>query len=199
MSVGVAREEETVSNDGAPAPGHPGRDPIEVVPYDPAWPAAYDRWRDTLAAALGPLAVRIEHIGSTAVPGLPAKPVVDVQVSVRDVDDDAVTAAVESTGLSLGVAEPGHRFFRHRTEAGETRVVHVHVFAAESDDERRHLLFRDYLRAHAEHRDAYASLKDDLARTHRDDRAAYTSAKAGFVAGTMRLAEEWAAATGWDG
>ena len=87
--------------------GDPGGDPVEVVPYDPAWPDAFAAWRDRLAAALGPATRRIEHVGSTAVPGLAAKPVIDIQVGVADVADEAAfRPALEGLGLALRAREP---------------------------------------------------------------------------------------------
>ena len=129
---------------------------IEVVQYDKGWPAIFDAWRTRLAAALGRAATRIEHVGSTAVPGLAAKPIVDIQLSVVDPGDESrYLAAVESTGLQLRAREPGHRYFR--PPADRPREVHLHIRAAGSDWERDHLLFRDYLRAHPQTRDAYAT------------------------------------------
>lgn len=178
--------------------GAAGHDPVELRPYDEAWAAAFTAWRDRLAQVLGPRALRIDHVGSTAVPGLPAKPVVDVQVSVADVDDErSFVPAVESLGLMLRAREPGHRYFREDVGTGATRTVHVHVCTAGQPWEHDHLLFRDYLRAHPEHRDAYAALKHDLAARHRDDRVAYTAGKDSFVAGTLMLADDWAVATQW--
>lgn len=171
-------------------------DPIEVAPYDPSWPDRFDAWRDRLARSLGPAAVRIAHIGSTAVPGLAAKPVVDIQVSVVDVEaEPAYVPAIEVVGLVLRARESGHRYFR--PPADQPRVVHVHVRDAGSAWEREHLLFRDYLRAHPAAAEAYAKLKEDLARQYPVDRLAYTDAKTGFVLDTLDAASEWASAVGW--
>jgi GrpB-like predicted nucleotidyltransferase (UPF0157 family) len=146
--------------------------PVEVVPYDPRWPARFEAWRHRLAAALGPAATRIDHVGSTAVPGLASKPIIDIQVSVGDPEAEAnYVPAVESTGLQLRAREPGHRYFRPSPD--RPREVHVHVCAAGSTWERDHLLFRDYLHAHSTTRDAYADLKWTLAQRYRDDRLAY--------------------------
>ena len=171
-------------------------DPIEVVPYDPAWRDAFARWRERLAAALGALAVRIEHIGSTSVPGLAAKPVIDVQVSVPDVENEAAfLPAIEGLGIALRSRETGHRYFR--PGPGLPRDVQIHVWQAGGELGRVHLLFRDYLRAHAEARDAYAAVKMEAARAYRDDRIAYNEAKSSFILDTLEVAERWAAATGW--
>jgi GrpB-like predicted nucleotidyltransferase (UPF0157 family) len=156
------------------------RDPIEVVEADPAWPARFDEWRDRIRGALGSVALRIDHVGSTAVAGLAAKPVIDVQVSVKDANDEAsYVPALETLGLSLRSRDTWHRYLR--PAAGAARVVHVHVCSAGSDWERDHLLFRDYLRAHPDAAAAYGRLKSDLATRWRGDRIAYTEAKTAFI------------------
>lgn len=176
--------------------GDHGGDPVEVVPYDPGWPLAFARWRDRLAGALGDGARRLEHVGSTAVPGLAAKPVIDIQVSVPDADDeDAFRPALERLGLPLRTREPGHRYFR--PPPGRPREVQVHVCDAGGEWERIHLLFRDYLRAHPAACEAYAVLKQGLARRFRGDRVAYNEGKSGFILDALEKAEEWARATAW--
>jgi GrpB-like predicted nucleotidyltransferase (UPF0157 family) len=176
----LAREVLAVQYPGAEFAGRSGADPVEVVPYDPSWPDAFEEWRRRLAGALGETAARIEHVGSTAVPGLAAKPVVDVQVSVPDVEGEAAyAAAIEALGVPLRFREPGHRYFR--PPAGEPRAVQIHVCEAGSDWEREHLLFRDLLRADPELREAYGRLKLELAEHYRDDRLAYTDAKTSFI------------------
>jgi DNA-3-methyladenine glycosylase I len=161
-------------------------DPVEVVAPDPQWPAWFARVRDQIVSALGP-AVRVEHVGSTSVPGLAAKPVLDVQVSVPDLDEEsAFVPGRESLGVVLRGREPGHRYLR--TPPGVRPRVHVHVCATGSDWERDHLLFPAYLRAHPERRDAYAALKRDLAERFRTDRLAYTMRKTRFVEDTLALA-----------
>jgi GrpB-like predicted nucleotidyltransferase (UPF0157 family) len=172
------------------------RDPVEVVPYDPAWAKRFAAWRERLRAALGEGAVRIEHVGSTAVPGLAAKPVIDIQVSVPDVNDEAAyVPAIEGLGVALRSREIGHRYFR---PAGDRpREVQIHVSAAGSDWERDHLLFRDFLRAHPATRGDYAVLKSELAGRYRRDRIAYNEAKTHFILDAMEPARRWAAETGW--
>jgi GrpB-like predicted nucleotidyltransferase (UPF0157 family) len=176
--------------------GDRGREPIEVVDYDPAWPRRYERWRKRLAAALGDTALRIEHVGSTAVPGLAAKPVVDIQVSVADLADEAAyVAALEAAGAQLRSRDELHAYFR--PFAGQPREVHVHVCAAGSEWEREHLVFRDYLRAHPQARDAYAQAKRSAVALWRDDRWGYTEAKTGVILDILDAAGRWAQATGW--
>jgi GrpB-like predicted nucleotidyltransferase (UPF0157 family) len=169
-------------------------DSVRVVPYDESWPELFVAWSDRLAGALGSTAVYIEHVGSTAVPGLAAKPVIDIQITVPDVEDEgAYLPGIESLGLPLRMREPGHRYFR--PPAGEPRVVQIHVY--DGGARRDHLLFRDYLRAHPETRDAYAALKRELAEHYRDDRLAYIAAKTGFILDTLEDACLWAERTAW--
>jgi len=176
--------------------GEAGGDPVEVVPYDPEWPAKFELWRDRLATALAPTQVVIHHVGSTSVEGLAAKPVIDVLVVSPDVDDeDAYLPGIESCGVLLRTREPDHRYFR--PPKGAPRVVQVHV----ADEKRgwglNHLLFRDYLRTHPRMRDGYADVKRRLAVTYRDDRLAYNEGKTGFILDTLERAEPWAETVGW--
>ncbi len=161
-------------------------DPVEVVAPDPQWPAWFARVRDQIVAALGP-AVRVEHVGSTSVPGLAAKPVLDVQVSVPDLDDEAAyLPGLETLGVVLRAREPCHRYLR--TPPGVRPRVHVHVCAAGSAWESDHLLFVAYLREHPERRDAYTALKRDLAERFRTDRLGYNQRKTRFIEETLALA-----------
>jgi GrpB-like predicted nucleotidyltransferase (UPF0157 family) len=176
--------------------GRPVADPIEVVAYRDAWVASFGEWRKRLHSALGEAAVRIEHVGSTAVHGLPAKPIIDVQVSVRDVEEEAsYVPAIEELGVSLRFREPEHRYFRPAGDA--PRTVQIHVCTAGGEWEREHLLFRDYLRADPQARAAYARLKQELGERYRDDRLAYNEGKTGFVLDTLNDARMWAERTGW--
>lgn len=169
---------------------------LEVVAYDPSWPGRYQSWRDRLAGQLADTALRIEHVGSTAVPGLPAKPTIDVQVSVADLDDEPrYVPQIEQAGVQLRSRDALHRFFR--PFAGQPREVHVHVCQAGSDWEREHLLFRDYLRSHPEAKDAYAQVKWEAAAVWWDDRIAYTDAKTGVILDLLDAAQAWASANSW--
>jgi GrpB-like predicted nucleotidyltransferase (UPF0157 family) len=169
------------------------RRPIEIVDYDPAWAARFTALRAPLAAALAGVAVRIEHVGSTAVPGLAAKPIVDVQVSIADPDrEELFGPALERLGYRPRVREPGHRMFRT-----PTLDVHVHVWRSGGAEERRHLLFRDWLRCSAEDRERYERVKRALAARAWEDMNAYADAKSSVIAEITARAECWAAASGW--
>lgn len=160
-------------------------DPIEVVPYDQRWEEFFADAERELQFALAPFVVEIEHIGSTAVPGLAAKPVIDIQVGVRTLDDSVeIVSAVESIGYEY-VPEfedelPDRRYFRRWVDGRRSHQVHL-IERSNTEWWDRHVRFRDWLRAHDEDRDRYAELKLSLAAAHRDDRRAYTDAKSDFI------------------
>jgi GrpB-like predicted nucleotidyltransferase (UPF0157 family) len=169
-----------------------GGGPIVIVAYDPAWPALFEQERARLAAILGTLVVTIEHVGSTAVPGLAAKPIIDLMVGVRSLAEarPRCIEPLEEAGYAY-LPEyqswlPDELFFRK----GVPWTHHVHVMEPSNPGWRRRLLFRDHLRAHPDSADAYATLKRDLATAFKDDIAAYRTAKDEFVAQTMAKAHE---------
>ncbi len=156
------------------------RETVELVPYDPDWPAQYEAERARIKAALGDLALEIHHIGSTAVPGLDAKPIIDTMVVVRQLDDAAACIAPLQTLGYTFIDYPQNtdrRFFRK----GLPRTHHLHIAEHGSVFLAEHLAFRDALRADAELRRQYATLKAELAMCHKNDRAAYSAAKTAFV------------------
>ena len=170
---------------------------VEICPYDPAWPSLFAALGVRLRNALGSIALRIDHIGSTAVPGLAAKPIVDIQVSVAAFDPvDAYRVPLEGLGLVFR-SENTERTKRYFREAPGTRRTHLHVRRAGSWAEQFALLFRDYLRVHPEDRDKYAELKRRLARELRDDRHAYTEEKVPFIWEVMSRADRWSQGVGW--
>lgn len=171
-------------------------DVIELVPYDPAWPAKFESWRQRLEAALGPVAKRIDHFGSTSVPGLPAKPVIDIMVRVDDMaDEDLYVPQIEALGVQLRSRDDDHRFFR--PFAGQPRDVHIHVVNVGSDWGRKDLLFAAYLRQDAGAREEYLRGKEAAAARWADDRIAYTEAKGEVIRKVAARAEAWARETGW--
>ena len=139
--------------------GGPEGGRVRLSPYRPEWAERFTAERERIAAALGPAAERIEHIGSTSVPGLDAKPIVDILVAVADPADPGAAAALEAAGYVLRVDEERHRMFRT-----PERDVHVHLWVAGSDDVTRHVEFRDRLRASEADRRAYGELKHRLRR-----------------------------------
>lgn len=179
-----------------PGSDRPEPEPIELVPYRPGWPAQFDGWKQELLAALPAAPRRVEHVGSTSVPGLAAKPVVDIQVSVDDPDDEAsYVPAIESLGVQLRNRDSDHRYFR--PFAGRPRDVHVHVCRVGGEWERRHILFRDYLRSSPAARQAYLQTKESAAARWGDDRLAYTEAKGETIRRLTEAAEVWARQAGW--
>jgi GrpB-like predicted nucleotidyltransferase (UPF0157 family) len=158
--------------------------PIEVVPYDPAWPARFERVRAMLAPALGEVAVAIEHVGSTSVPGLAAKPIIDIDVVVASSDD--VPEAIARLGTlgyrhlgDLGIA--GREAFR-RPDGLPSHNLYVCPAGIESL--RNHLTVRDHLRSHPESREAYGALKLRLA-TEVDSIDDYVERKSAFLLGIL--------------
>jgi len=149
---------------------------VVIAEPDPAWPRRFEVERARIARALGDRALRIEHIGSTAVPGLAAKPIVDVLVEVEAVDEARLAPPLEAAGYLLRVREEDHLMFRTRA-----RDVNVHVWPAGSEEVSRHLAFRDRLRTSPEDRRAYEDLKRELAARDWDDMNHYAEAKSGLI------------------
>lgn len=157
--------------------GGPEHRVIVLVAYDPAWPARFAAERDTIVRALGQTAVRVEHVGSTSVPGLTAKPVVDVLLTVPDVEDEqGYVPALAVAGYELRVREPGHRMVRT-----PTLDVHVHVYTDGSAGAQEMLTFRDRLRTSATDRELYARTKAELARRDWPTMNHYAEAKTAVV------------------
>jgi GrpB-like predicted nucleotidyltransferase (UPF0157 family) len=157
---------------------------VRLVPYRPGWALRFERERERIATALGRAARRIEHVGSTSVPGLDAKPIVDIVVAVEDPADAGVRAALEGAGYVLRVDEGSeHRMFRT-----PERDVHVHLWVAGSRDVARHLEFRDRLRSSEADRRAYAALKHRLAEREWDDVNDYAAAKSPLIAEIIKRA-----------
>jgi GrpB-like predicted nucleotidyltransferase (UPF0157 family) len=164
---------------------------IRIVDPDPGWPAAAQAELHRLAEALGPVAVRLDHVGSTAVPGLPAKPVVDLQVSVAALEPAAAyVEPLERLGY-LHVPYDGYPFFGR--PRARPRTHHVHVCASGSHNELRHLAVRDFLRTHPEEARAYATLKREVAARHPGDREGYMAGKDAYVLALEERALRWAA------
>lgn len=172
-------------------------DPVEIVDYDPAWPAQFATLGGVLREVLGDAAARIDHIGSTSVPGLAAKPVIDVQISVRSFEPlDAFKAPLEGIGLVHRADNPEltKRYFR---EAPGSRRTHVHVREAGTFSQQLPLLFRDYLRAHPAAASEFADVKRRCAAESGDARQKYVAAKEPFVWDILRQADAWAQGIGW--
>ncbi len=166
---------------------------IRIVEYDPAWPSLADAELHRIRSALGELAARVEHVGSTAVPGLPAKPIVDLQVSVDALEPrERYVEPLQRLGYLFAPApeSPDHHFFAWPPE--RPRTFHVHVCEAGSHHEHRHLAVRDFLRTHAGEAERYAALKRRLVARHPEDRLAYIEGKDEYVGALERRATAWA-------
>jgi GrpB-like predicted nucleotidyltransferase (UPF0157 family) len=136
--------------------------PITLAAYDPDWPRLFDREADRIRSALGTVALRVEHVGSTSVPGLVAKPVIDVLLVVPDSADEArYTPQLEAAGYVLRIREP--EWFEHRLFRGPDTAVNLHVFSAGAAEVERVLRFRDRLRDDDVARDRYQRTKRELA------------------------------------
>ena len=163
-----------------------GREPVQIriVEYDSAWPRRFEQERDRLRAALGERARRIAHIGSTSVPGLAAKPIVDILVTLDDVEtDSALVPDLEAAGYVLRVREPGHRMFRT-----PERDVHVHVFPDDSPEVDAYLLLRGQLRRSPEDRARYEKTKRALAQQQWTDMNYYADAKSQIITAILERA-----------
>jgi GrpB-like predicted nucleotidyltransferase (UPF0157 family) len=136
--------------------------PVVLVEYDPAWPDLFEREADRIRAALGESALQIEHVGSTAVPGLAAKPIIDINLVVADsADEDAYVPALEAAGYVLRVREP--EWYEHRMFRGDEPRVNLHVYSTGCEEVERMRVFRDRLRANADDRALYERAKRELA------------------------------------
>jgi GrpB-like predicted nucleotidyltransferase (UPF0157 family) len=169
-------------------------DPVVVVSYDQAWPSLFEEERARIEKAVGPWVEEIEHIGSTAVPGLAAKPVIDVMVGVKSLENfPAFVGRLEAMGYEyvpeLERQMPSRSYFRKTVGGRRTHQVHM-VERSNTEFWDRHRLFRDYLRTRPETAQQYARLKKELSGRFRDDREKYTEAKTAFVREVVRRAEE---------
>jgi GrpB-like predicted nucleotidyltransferase (UPF0157 family) len=172
-------------------------DPIRVVAYDARWPALFLAEGQAIRAALGDVALRIDHIGSTAVPGLVAKPIVDIQISVAAFEPlDAFRVPLEQRGYVFR-ADNTERTKRYFREPPGTRRTHIHVRRAGSFSEQLALLFRDFMRTHPAWARRYAELKTALAERYAKDRHRYNEEKRPFTWEVLAEADEWAQRTGW--
>jgi len=153
-------------------------DTIELSEPDKSWPELFDRERALLRSLLGNIAIDIDHVGSTAVPGLKAKPIIDIMVSVKKLDLREVHQKLRGLGyVHVPIDEKGRLFFRK----GMPRTHHLHLVELGSEERERHLRFRDRLIAHPEEAAEYQLLKEDLAMRFRYDREAYSQGKDALI------------------
>ncbi|MGH3148390.1 MAG: GrpB family protein [Rubrobacter sp.] len=168
---------------------------VEVVPHSPGWAAGFREVADRLRAVLGDEVIAVHHIGSTAIPGISAKPIIDVLLEAREVErlDDFVPEMArlgyEARG-EFGI--PGRRFFVKN--ARSRRTHHIHAFTTGSLGLERHLAFRDYMISHPEKAEAYSRLKERLAQQFPTDIEAYMDGKDPFIKEMERRAMAWSRA-----
>lgn len=182
---------------------------IEIVAPNDDWPQEFSDLAATLRGAVGELALRIDHIGSTSVPGLPAKDVIDIQVTVVNLDVEPLTSCLAAIGYTrrqdiaqdhvppgdVGNPERWQKLY-FRAPEGQ-RPTHLHVRKMGNSNQRYPLLFRDYLRANPAAAGAYAQIKQALARLHPEDVDAYYNVKDPACDLIIQAAELWATTTGW--
>lgn len=165
----------------------PHRAPVELVEYDPAWPGLYRREEEKIRAALGGRALSVEHIGSTSVPGLAAKPIIDINLEVSDTtDEDAYIPPLEAAGYVLRIREPD--WFQHRGLKGTDPSVNLHVFPAGCPELERTVRFRDHLRSNEDDRELYLRTKRELAAQTWEHVQHYADAKSEVVEEILRRA-----------
>jgi GrpB-like predicted nucleotidyltransferase (UPF0157 family) len=162
--------------------------PIEITDYNPDWPVWYASEERRVRSILGDRVIRIEHVGSTAVPGLPAKPIIDIVLELDDTtDEQAYVPDLEAAGYVLRLREP--EWFQHRLFKGSERDLNLHVFPAGCIEIERMLMFRDWLRASAADRERYAGVKRELAAREWKYTQQYADAKTPVVGEIMARAE----------
>jgi GrpB-like predicted nucleotidyltransferase (UPF0157 family) len=165
---------------------------IEILDYDPQWQKKFQVHAEIIIGALGEAALQIEHIGSTSVPGLAAKPIIDILVVVADsANEVSYLPCLQAAGYELRVREPN--FHEHRMLRTPARDVHIHVFSCASPEIERYLTFRNRLRTNAHDRQTYEATKRRLAAQSWPDMNAYADAKSEVVEriiSTARMAGE---------
>jgi GrpB-like predicted nucleotidyltransferase (UPF0157 family) len=164
------------------------RIPVYIVDYDPRWPTHYEEESESILATMGSRIIQIDHIGSTSVPGLGAKPIIDILAGMESQEvADASLAELAGIGYVDVTPEPEEPdWFYCLGKPPHSVGYHLHLMKHGTDFWRMHIVFRDILRANPRVAGQYLELKQALAKTHRNDRLAYTNAKAGFIEGVLR-------------
>lgn len=165
---------------------------VEVVPHNPNWRQEFERESQHIAIAVGNNVIKIHHIGSTAIPGIYAKPIIDMLVEVENIEQvDTRNLQMKELGYEamgeFGIAE--RRYFRKNIN--EIRTHHVHAFQKDSLDIQRHLYFRDYMIAHPQYAQQYSELKQNLAKKFPSDIESYMDGKDSFIKQMEQNAIAW--------
>jgi GrpB-like predicted nucleotidyltransferase (UPF0157 family) len=149
---------------------------VNVVEYDPNWPQLFSREQQRIQQILGDTALSVDHVGSTSVPGLAAKPIIDIDLVVpNSADESTYVPELEAAGYLLIIREPD--WHEHRCLKGPDTNINLHVFSPGSPETHRHAVFRDWLRTHPDDRELYARTKLNLASQDWSDTRGYTQAK----------------------
>lgn len=166
---------------------------VKIVDYDPEWPILFEKEKAKILKAVGTKVVAVEHVGSTSVPGLGAKPIVDILVGIphlsgaRDCIEPLQTIGYEYVP-EYEATLPQRRYFRKGPSNIPNKHYHLHMVEHNGEFWKHHLLFRDYLRTHADAASDYWKLKKKLAAKHRSNREAYTEAKTSFIKSVLSKA-----------
>ena len=173
-------------------------DPIILVPYDPQWPSHFIALATPIRRSLGATALRIDHIGSTAIPGILAKPIIDIQISVSSFEPFSdIRDPLESLQYRWRPDNPDRSKRYFREPAGSARI-HIHVRILASWQQQLALLFRDYLRSHPDELDRYERVKTDFAERFRNNRLKYVEGKDPVIWQILRRATQWIQQTAWE-
>lgn len=164
-------------------------DVVKLYPHDGGWRCLFETEKKKLQSTIGEFVLDIQHVGSTAIPGIPAKPIIDIAIAVHNFEEAEICIApIERLGYVYrgenGIAR------RHYFRKGEPRTHHLHLMEASSRNWENQILFRDYLRQHPAAAHDYAALKNKLARLHRKNRQEYTLQKAPYIEEILRLARD---------
>jgi GrpB-like predicted nucleotidyltransferase (UPF0157 family) len=173
------------------------KDPVIIENYNDEWPREYEVIHKSIVDRIKASIIRIDHIGSTAVPGLAAKPIIDIQISVSDLTNiEYIKNELLHLGYQFRQDNPDltKRYFR---ETQSMRRTHIHIRESGSWSEQFNLLFRDYLRVHEHERNEYAEIKYKLAKEFRENRQLYIEGKSEIVWKIMTKANRWSQEIGW--
>jgi GrpB-like predicted nucleotidyltransferase (UPF0157 family) len=168
------------------------REAVRIIDHRPEWAAIFDAEREVIRSRSGDLIVDIQHVGSTSIPGMPAKPIIDIAIAVRSREAFPLLAArlVEAGYIDRGDLRGDGGYLMVKESAPDVRTIHVH-FAEETDQQWVNLVgFRDALRRDEEVRRRYAELKKELAERFKDDRASYTASKNEFIQAVLNASRD---------
>lgn len=161
---------------------------VRLAPYSPEWAKIFEREEKLLQSSIGKYIIEIQHIGSTSIPGMMAKPIIDIGIAIERFEEGVV--CIKPMG-NLGYIYNGEKGIprRHYFDKGDPTAYHLHMLEQDSDEWKKHIAFRDFLRNNEEAVKEYARLKQQLAAKFRHDRLSYTEGKSEFVERILKTAE----------